>query len=204
MDGGGGGPSDVIANHYCRSFDFIIKSGRTLAYPVYYGTREREKDAIDDTFPNQRLTFIIKDFSRVIDYLETRTDFDSSRIAAMGVSFGGIFSSFLPPIEKRVRVSILSGFVGCPNIEDGKTKTIDVMDQINFVVRTNIPVLMLNGRYDIFYPNEVTVKPMFDLLATNPRDKKLVIYDTDHYIPYREMVKETLAWLDKYLGKVNK
>jgi len=30
----------------------------------------------------------------------------------------------------------------------------------------------------------------------------LKLYDTDHIIPRNEFIKETLKWLDKYLGPV--
>ena len=59
---------------------------------------------------------------------------------------------------------------------------------------------MLNGRYDMLFPLETTVKPMFDLLGTPPDQKKLNVYDCDHFIPRNELIKETLAWLDRYLG----
>jgi hypothetical protein len=26
------------------------------------------------------------------------------------------------------------------------------------------------------------------------------VYDTDHFIPRNELIKETLGWLDRYLG----
>lgn len=45
-----------------------------------------------------------------------------------------------------------------------------------------IPVLMHNGKYDIVFPLETSVKPMFDLLGTPDKDKKLMIYETDHFI----------------------
>ncbi len=63
---------------------------------------------------------------------------------------------------------------------------------------------MLNGKYDIWYSYEYTVRPMFELLGTPPADKKLLVYETDHYVPYKDLVKETLDWLDKYLVLVNK
>jgi hypothetical protein len=47
-----------------------------------------------------------------------------------------------------------------------------------------------------------TVKPMFDLLGTPPDQKKLNVYESDHFIPSNELIKETLAWLDHYLGPV--
>ena len=38
---------------------------------------------------------------------------------------------------------------------------------------------MLNGRYDLIFPFETQVKPMFDLLGTPPEHKKLKVYDSD-------------------------
>jgi hypothetical protein len=43
---------------------------------------------------------------------------------------------------------------------------------------------------------------MFDLLGTPEEEKDQKIYDTDHFVPLNEYIKETLAWLDKYLGPV--
>jgi hypothetical protein len=44
---------------------------------------------------------------------------------------------------------------------------------------------------------------MYDLLGAPEKGKKLCLYDTDHFIPEKEMIKEVLNWLDKYLGPVN-
>ena len=73
---------------------------------------------------------------------------------------------------------------------------------LNYVPRVKVPVLMLNGKYDMFFPFDTTVKPMFDLLGTPPQNKRLRLYETDHFVPQNEYVKETLAWLDRYLGPV--
>lgn len=43
---------------------------------------------------------------------------------------------------------------------------------------------------------------MFDLLGTPPENKRLRLYETDHFVPQNEYVRETLAWLDRYLGPV--
>jgi hypothetical protein len=75
------------------------------------------------------------------------------------------------------------------------------MSQPGFVPRVKIPSLMLNGRYDPFFTVESSINPLYDLLGTPSKDKKLILYDTDHYIPYKDLVKETLDWLDKYLGQ---
>jgi hypothetical protein len=61
---------------------------------------------------------------------------------------------------------------------------------------------MLNGIYDITFPFETRVRPLFNLVGTPERDKRLCTYKTDHYIPRDELIKETLNWLDKYFGPV--
>ena len=63
---------------------------------------------------------------------------------------------------------------------------------------------MLNGRYDFTFPYESTVKPMFDLLGTPEQHKKLLIYETEHFVPKSAVIKETLNWLDTYFGPVSK
>jgi hypothetical protein len=45
---------------------------------------------------------------------------------------------------------------------------------------------------------------MFDLLGMPDSDKKLILYETDHIPPITEYIKETLTWLDKYLGPVKR
>ena len=59
---------------------------------------------------------------------------------------------------------------------------------------------MLNGRFDMTFPYETTSKPMFDLLGTPSKDKKQIVYETDHLIPRKELIKESLNWLDRYFG----
>ena len=61
---------------------------------------------------------------------------------------------------------------------------------------------MLNGKHDMYFPVETSQLPMFNYFGTPPEDKKIIIYDTGHLVPRNELIKETLAWLDKYLGPV--
>jgi pimeloyl-ACP methyl ester carboxylesterase len=64
------------------------------------------------------------------------------------------------------------------------------------------PVLMLNGRFDYLFPIDSSQEPMFRILGTPKEQKRWVVYDTGHDIPRTEQIKETLDWLDKYLGSV--
>ena len=64
---------------------------------------------------------------------------------------------------------------------------------------------MMNGRYDDNFPLESSQLPLFRLLGTPIKDKKHVIYETGHgALPHTEEVRESLDWLDKYLGPVRR
>jgi hypothetical protein len=181
---------------------FIVKNGRAALYPVYKGTFERgspELSALHEGSQTHQFTeFIIqlvKDFKRSIDYLETRQDIDSGRIAYYGVSWGGWLGAIIPAVEERLKASVLLGGgidgVGLPEVKD-----------INYVGRVKIPTLTLNGRYDSIFPYETSINPMYELLGTPEEHKEMKLYDTDHVPPRIEYIKETLNWLDRYLGPV--
>jgi len=61
---------------------------------------------------------------------------------------------------------------------------------------------MLNGRYDFFLPLETSQKPFFEWLGTPADQKAIRRYDSGHGVPRTERIKETLTWLDHYLGSV--
>lgn len=61
---------------------------------------------------------------------------------------------------------------------------------------------MLNGRYDFYFPVETSQRPYFERLGTPPADKAWMVYDGSHSVPGTQLAKESLAWLDRYLGPV--
>jgi len=63
-------------------------------------------------------------------------------------------------------------------------------------------VLMINGRYDFEIPLDTCQEPMFRLLGTPAQDKRHVLFDSGHAPPWTPAFKETLDWLDHYLGPV--
>ncbi len=60
----------------------------------------------------------------------------------------------------------------------------------------------MNGKYDTICDPATSIKPMFDLLGTPAEHKQLKLHETDHIAFRNEFIKETLAWLDRYLGPV--
>jgi hypothetical protein len=81
-------------------------------------------------------------------------------------------------------------------------KTLPEVDPSNFASHVKVPVLMVNGRYDYFYPTETSQKPLFRLSGTPARDKRHVVFDAGHIPPNDLTIKEVLEWLDRYQGPV--
>lgn len=193
--------SEAIEPGQMSNFDYILKDGRAVIVPIYKGTFERG-DGLKSDYPDMtnfykdHVLMWSKDASRAIDYLETRKDIDSGKLAYFGASWGAAMGAIIPAVEDRFRVAILyvAGFFF--------QRSQPEVDQINFASRVKIPVLMLNGRLDYFVPMETSQKPMFLSLGTT--HKRQMIYDSSHLVPRSELIKETLAWLDKYLGPVSK
>jgi pimeloyl-ACP methyl ester carboxylesterase len=75
------------------------------------------------------------------------------------------------------------------------------VNQINFAPRIKIPTLMINGRYDFIF-TEPSQRQMFRLLGTPPEHKQHLVFDGGHVVGGENRTKETLAWLDRYLGPV--
>ena len=181
--------------------DFILKSGRALMRPIYKGTCERHDELKSDlqdktVFYKDHVIMWRKDIGRSIDYLETRKDIQADKIAYLGWSWGGFMGGIMPAIEKRIKVVTLN--VGGMEMN----KALPEADQINFLPRITQPVLMLNGKHDMFFPVETSQMPMFNFLGTAKEDKKIIIYEAGHLVPRTDFVKETLQWYDKYLGAV--
>ncbi len=185
---------DQLPDH---QFDFIVKSGRAVVLPVYKGSFDRPSELSDST-ANPTATYRdhviawVKDFMRAVDYLETRPDLDLDRLGLAGFSWGGRMGSIVPALDPRVKVAVL--YVGGFSLQ----KPMPEVDQIHFAPRVRIPVLMLNGRFDFFFPVDTSQRPMFETLGTPKEHKRHLLYDTSHGIPRLEMIKETLDWLDRY------
>jgi eukaryotic-like serine/threonine-protein kinase len=181
--------------------DFLQKTGRAVIWPIYKGTYERGGDLHSDypaptTFYKDYVIMWGKDLGRTIDYLETRKDIDSSRVAYYGLSWGATMGAILPAVEPRIKANVL--YVAGLEFQHALPE----VDQINYVTRVRQPTLILNGEYDFFFPPETSQRPLFELLGTPPADKKRLIFPGGHSVPRTEMIKESLLWLDHYLGPV--
>jgi dienelactone hydrolase len=182
-------------------WEFFAKSGRAFVLPIYKSTYGRQ-DGVKSDYPEETVEYRehvvmwVKDFSRTIDYLETRDDIDSERLAYFGASWGGAMGGIVPAVEQRAKVVVL--LVAGLAFQD----SLPEVDVLHYLQRITQPVLMINGQYDFFFPVETSQRPMYELLGTPEEHKKWLVYPGTHSAPRQEYVKETLAWLDKYLGSV--
>ena len=184
-----------------RRLDFVVKSGRALMLPVYKGTYERggemKSDYPEETaFYKDHVVMWGKDLGRAIDFAESREDLDAARLAYYGVSWGGAQGAIMPAIEPRIRVNVLYVAGLCFQ------RALPEVDQLNYVTRVTQPTLMLNGELDFFFPAGTSQRPMFDLLGTPPADKRRLTYERGHTVPKADLIRESVAWLDRYLGPV--
>jgi dienelactone hydrolase len=182
---------------------FFPSAGRAVLAPVYKGTFDR-RDALRSDYANEtafwrdHVVAWSKDLGRSLDYLESRPEIDSTKVAYVGVSWGGQMAPIMLALHARLRVAVLesAGFAF--------QRALPEADVLNFITRVKVPVLMLNGRHDHFFPEMASQRPFLQLLGTPAKDKKLVIYETGHAVPRKEFIRESIDWLDRYLGPVQR
>jgi formylglycine-generating enzyme required for sulfatase activity/dienelactone hydrolase/predicted Ser/Thr protein kinase len=180
------------------TFEFLIRSGRALIYPVYQGTFERRANV-----PAPLTRSITRDLNvqwgkevrRVVDYLETREDVDASKLAYFSISMGAYFGPIPVALEPRLKAAVFASG-GLRYNAPPETQS------ANFMPRVKVPVLLVNGKEDFSVPLAAQ-RRYYELLGTPPEHKKHVALEGGH-VPQdiRGLFREVLDWYDKYLGPV--
>ena len=178
--------------------DFLVRTGRVLVYPIYKGTYERRVTGPHGR--NDLRDLMIergKDIRRTVDYLDTRSDIDSSKLAYYGLSYGAQLGPLFLAIEPRFATGVL--FSGGFETWDMPAEA----DPVNFAPHVTVPVLMVNGREDFDLPYATAQVPMFRMLGTPAADKRHVVFEGGHIPAHSEQaIKAILDWLDSHLGPV--
>ena len=176
-----------------------MNAGRVLVLPILKSTYER-RDSLHSDLPDSTIfwrdhaVMWVKDIRRTLDYLSTRPDMDTTRFSYFGSSWGANMAPLNLATEPRIKAAVL--LVAGLTMERGRPE----VDPLNFLPRVTVPLLMLNGKYDFFFPVEISQKPFFQMLGTPAEHKKYIVYEGGHDVPRTALITETLAWLDKYLG----
>jgi dienelactone hydrolase len=197
--GGSGIMSVKRVEDFGFPYEFLIRSGRAVVIPAYWGTLERGPSAYYLT-SNEEIDRAIKwsrDLGRSIDYLQTRTDIGATKLGFYALSWGAGHAPRLLAVETRLKVAaLLSG--GLLALQPRE------VDSWNFAPRYRVPTLMVNGKQDFILPYETNQKVLFNALGTPAADKKLITYEGGHSNPVTrpDLLGEIISWFDRYLGPV--
>ena len=177
-------------------FEFIIRSGRALLYPVYQGTYERRGGAQPGRSGGRDMRIQWgKEFRRSVDYLETRPEIDMARLGYYSLSLGASFGPIPVALEPRIKVAAFAA------ASLSYTSPPEVLPA-NFAPQVKVPVLMINGKDD-FATSQAEIQRYLDLLGTPPHLKRSVVFEGGH-VPEdsKTQFRAVLDWFDTYLGPV--
>ena len=192
---------DDADEYFAKQIDFIVKSGRAVAFPIYRGIferknpKERRRAEFGTAAYRDNTIYTVKDLRRTVDYLETRPDIKRGAYAFFGYSWGGVNGPTALAQEPRIRVGVIDIGLLPP-----MSATPEV-DPVNALPRVRIPTLMFSGEFDPMVPRDNSDR-YFALLGTAPDRKRHVIAIGGHFIPRDLLIRETLDWLDQHLGRV--
>ena len=137
----------------------------------------------------------VTEFRIGLDYLETRSEIDMSRVAHAGFSWGAVDRAIVfDAIEDRIRsiVYIGGGLRGTIRLPE--------VNAWHFVTRVTQPALVLTGRYDEEWPSDPYARQLYELLP-NP-ENRLELVDSGHLPPLELRNPIINSWLDQTLGPV--
>lgn len=105
---------------------------------------------------------------RLVDYLETRSDMNTKRLGAMGISGGGMHTFFSTCADDRIKACVVSGYF-CPfknsilamhhcscNFVPGLHKFGEIYDLVGLIAPR--PMLIEAGSYDPIFPMKSVIK----------------------------------------------
>jgi dienelactone hydrolase len=124
---------------------------------------------------------------RLLDYLATRPDIDTTRFGVLGLSHGALVTFILSALEPRVRASV-AGLTPMQNIAD-------VLLPLNYASHVSRPMLMMAGDQDSWYTVDQANRAF---LSLGTADKKLTVYHVGHRPP-EAYAGDAAAWFRRYL-----
>ncbi|GLC27780.1 bifunctional serine/threonine-protein kinase/formylglycine-generating enzyme family protein [Roseisolibacter agri] len=194
---------DDVDLYFAKQLDFIVKSGRAVAFPIYEGIFDRKvgdvrrRPDFDTAEYRDNAIDAVKDLRRSIDYLDTRSDVDARRIAFFGYSWGGVNGPLALAHEPRLRTAVIEVALLPP------MSAIPEVDPINALPRVRQPTLVLSGEFDPMVP-VANARRYFALIGARAADKRHVLAIGGHFIPRDLLIRETLDWLDAHLGRTGR
>jgi dienelactone hydrolase len=185
--------------------EYLLRGGRAVLAPLWNGSYERADGfsvlgSGGAAFREKTIQWV-KELRQCINYLETRDDIDADKVGFQGTSFGAMMGPVLLALEPRLKTGILlqGGFVA---VHAAATPFPPEIDPVNYAPRVEVPVLMMNGRYDAVFPFESSQVPLFEALGTPESQKRLLTFQSGHssYGWNTDLYREGIGWLDGLWG----
>lgn len=184
-----------------KLFTENIKYGRALFVIIPKGSPERKwefgedrPDKSSNLFRDRVIRWAIEQ-RIVLDYLDSRSDIDTNRIAYLSIA--NDYDGFIVPgVDNRFKCNII---IASGIYEDDQKKISAEINPVNFLARYNAPTYIMHGKYDEAVYFSTSVIPAFNLL---PEPKKLEALKTTHVPPLAMRIPLINKWLDESLGFV--
>ncbi|MDC1180568.1 SUMF1/EgtB/PvdO family nonheme iron enzyme [Flavobacteriaceae bacterium] len=177
--------------NYPASVTAIVNSGVDVIFPEYLSTYSRKdgmKTDIGNTTMNYRDHLItwVKEVRYAVDYA-IQNGYEPHYF---GVSWGGQVGVNILAIENRFKTGIL--YVGGISLDEVREE----IQPEKYAARIKTPTLLLNGRYDFYFPYQSSQLPLFNLMNLDNNNKRHVVVDYAHYVPTHIVKEETLKWIN--------
>ena len=172
-------------------FAVVLKGYKERPWPANHQAPKRDSVAYREVVVNWAI-----DHRRGLDYLATRAEVDSGKIACFGVSVNNRKLALIAA-ESRYAAVILMG----AGLLRSWAGMIAEANGVNFAPHIAAPKLMIHGRYDEAIPYRTEGEPLYRLLR---EPKRLLLFDQGH-VPALELSVPALnSWLDETLGPVRR
>lgn len=160
------------------------------------------------------INHMVWDGVRMLDYLEMRTDVDSSRIGCTGASGGGTFTMFLTAFDDRIKAAVpvcstatyermhLKGQIGDP-CQDPVGSYPDDMDMADLLMsRAPLPMQITCTTYD-FFPL-IGVRDVYtdvlDCYTALGVPERANLFEAPAHHDYNQPMRESMyAWFNRWL-----
>jgi hypothetical protein len=116
-------------------------------------------------------------------------------VAYYGLSWVRSWAPLVPAVEPRIKVNVLA--LGGVDFD----RSLPEVDQLPSAREATRPWCW-TGTTISPSPVESTQEPFYHLLGSKKDQKQHLLYEGGHSVPRNELIRETLNWLDQYLGPV--
>ena len=176
--------------------DFAMHGERVKKKYKFKGIDYTLRDAIKQT---------VFDLRRGLDYLDTRSDIDSTKTGFIGISLGGIAGTVFCGVDARIEVPVicitgggLRAIEGVSGFGDKVTSMMAPVEPLNFVERISPrPLLFINAENDEVFPKALSM--LLHNKAEEP--KKVIWYKSGHKVNPYNAFNDSVEWIKEHTNR---